>query len=322
MNRRDFLGGALPFCLCAAGCRLGGDGAAGGRHGREKEFSLSGNGRLSLSWPGLAKPFRFWVVGDTHFALHDARDAARADCLARMAQWPAAKEPFEKMLTRAKEERPDLLVLVGDNISFPTLANVEYLKASLDGCGVPWTYVAGNHDWHFEGDAGSDFAQRDRWIRARLSPLYQGADPLMASRVTKGVRMVMIDNSVYHVTPEQLAFYEAEAGKGDPLCLCLHIPLWVPKGSPAACGSPAWGAAIDRNWQVERRERWSERQMPSTFAFRDAVLSTPNLVGVFAGHVHRLQVFRQAGQNLFTTPENGDGSFLDVTMRPAPDDLM
>ena len=312
LNRLDFLKGlSLSSLAAATGCV-----SASGGDAFDKPFSLSRPGVLHVPFPGVAEDVRIWVVGDTHFALHDARDEAWSGHYRRMAQWPAAKEPFERMLARAAKERPDLLLLVGDNISFPTLANIEYLKAKLDGCGVPWMYVAGNHDWHFEGDSGSDIEQRARWTSARLGPLYQGADPLMASRVVKGIRVVTIDNSVYHVLPEQVEFWKQEAAKGDPVVLAMHIPFWQPGFDGGTCCAPGWGAATDRYWEIERRERWAERLMPSTFAFRDAVLSTPNLVGVFAGHIHVFQSARAHGQNLFTVPANGKGDFLDVRIGP------
>lgn len=311
MNRREFLAGAA--FAGAAGW------AAKGARGEEvavvrpasRTWSYDGQA-VRIDCPGLREGVRVWVVGDTHFALRDARDDAFAEHCRRMGQWGAKKEAFEKMLARAARERPDMLLLVGDILSFPTLANVEYVKARLDGCGVPWFYVAGNHDWHFEGDAGSDLAQRAKWTKDRLAPLYGGADPLMASRVVKGVRIVAIDNSAYHVLPEQTAFWKTEAAKGDPVALMMHIPFWHPGWGVFTCGCPTWGAATDPYWKIERRERWAERQMASTFAFRDAVFATPNLVGVFTGHEHCLQFAQAEGAACFGTPSNRNGAFLDV----------
>ena len=40
---------------------------------------------------------------------------------------------------------------------------VEHLKAMLDASGLNWTYTAGNHDWHYEGEPGTSFAQREKW---------------------------------------------------------------------------------------------------------------------------------------------------------------
>ena len=219
-------------------------------------------------------------------------------------------------MNRAREAQADIVLLVGDIISFPTLANIDHLRAELDRCGLPWLYVAGNHDWHFEGDSGSDIEQRARWAESRLKPFYQGENPIMYSRVVKGVRMVMIDNSVYHVLPEQLAFWKQEAAKGDPIALFMHIPLWLEGWNITTCGHPDWGAATDPYWEIERRERWAEKLMPSTYAFREAVINTPNLVGVFTGHKHKLMVGQSRNALFFSVPWNRDGSCMEVRLSP------
>ena len=125
---------------------------------------------------------------------------------------------------------------------------------------------------------------------------------------------MLIDNSLYHVTPGQLDFWRAEVAKGDPTLLVMHIPFWQPGWSVATCACPTWGAATDPYWEIERRERWAEKLMPSTFEFRDAVLATPNLVGVFTGHEHCLQFAHDRGKNFFGTPSNRTGLFLDVVV--------
>ena len=163
ITRRTFFGTATGLATTglAAGCTLPGGRAERAARGA-RSFALTGGGAnaVRLTVPALAHDLRLFVIGDTHFAFHDARDAAYADFYKRMAQWPAPREPFEKMLAKARAERPDLLLLVGDNLSFPTLANVDYLAAQLSASGLDWYYVAGNHDWHFEGVPGSDEAQR------------------------------------------------------------------------------------------------------------------------------------------------------------------
>lgn len=271
---------------------------------------------LHVTWPGLAQKLRVWVAGDTHFALRDSRDDAYADNYKRLVKWPATKPVWEKMLQKAKAAQIDLLVLVGDIMSFPSYANVDYIRQSLDASGLAWIYIAGNHDWHYEGVPGSDQAQRAQWIRARLAPLYRGENPLMYSKVVKGVRFVMIDNSIYHILPEQLAFYRAEAAKGEPVALCMHIPLWAPGWDIFTSGNPAWGAKTDPYWQIERRERWAERQSDETFAFREAVLNTPNLIGVFTGHQHNFMTASVRGQHFFSVARNQDGKYLDLHLAP------
>ena len=312
ISRRSFFGAAG---MAAAGVAM--PAAAQCRTSGATSFAYGPNGQLRITVPGLAQDVRVFVVGDTHFGRHDARDDAYADNYARMARGMDPAKGFAATFEKAKREKPDIMLLAGDIISFPTLANVEYVKSQLDACGVDWYYVAGNHDWHFEGVPGSDEAQRAEWAPKRLAPLYRGLDPFMSSRVVKGVRFVAIDNSIYHVSESQLAFWKAEAAKGDPMVLFMHIPLWLDGWGRAGlftCGNPGWGAATDPYWEIERREKWAERQSPSTFAFRDAVLSTPNLVAVMTGHIHTLLAGCERGKYMFTTPTNRKGDFLDVRL--------
>ena len=311
ISRRDFIGATAAFAA-AAGC-------TGPRCSIDKTnrpFSLDGRCTLRMPVPGLKESVNFLVVGDTHFNFHDGRDDAYADNYKRMARNPTPRDALAKAMKRAREVQADIVLLVGDILSFPTLANIDHLRAELDRCGLPWLYVAGNHDWHFEGDSGSDIEQRARWAESRLKPFYQGENPIMYSRVVKGVRMVMIDNSVYHVLPEQLAFWKQEAAKGDPIALFMHIPLWLEGWNITTCGHPDWGAATDPYWEIERRERWAEKLMPSTYAFREAVINTPNLVGVFTGHKHKLMVGQSRNALFFSVPWNRDGSCMEVRLSP------
>ena len=310
-SRRDFIGATAAFAA-AAGCT--GPRCSIGK--TDRPFSLDGRCTLRMPVAGLKQPVNFLVVGDTHFNFHDGRDDAHADNYKRMARNPTPGDVLAKAMKRAKESQTDIVLLVGDIISFPTLANIDHLRAELDRCGLPWLYVAGNHDWHFEGDSGSDIEQRARWAESRLKPFYQGENPIMYSRVVKGVRMVMIDNSVYHVLPEQLAFWKQEAAKGDPIALFMHIPLWLEGWNITTCGHPDWGAATDPYWEIERRERWAEKLMPSTYAFREAVINTPNLVGVFTGHKHKLMVGQSRNALFFSVPWNRDGSCMEVRLSP------
>lgn len=308
MDRRDFLKSvaACSFGLC--GC------AAGGRTAAVKSFSLNAEGVLRIPVNGIADTVRLSVVGDTHLSLIDERDEAYAGNCSRMAAFGGDKEVFAKTVARAKARNADLLCLVGDILSFPTFANVGYAEKKLREGGVGHIYVAGNHDWHFEGVSGSDESRRAKWMK-RLAPLYGGMNPLYTSKVVKGVRFVTIDNSVYHVDDEQLEFWKGEASKGDPVVLLMHIPLWTEGWGIFTCGCPDWGSAVDPYWEIERREKWAARQSPSTFAFRESVLATPNLVAVFSGHLHRLMAsMRPENQLMFSVPSNRTGECLDVEL--------
>lgn len=266
-----------------------------------------------MSVPGLKGTVRVAFAGDTHLGLRDARDDEHADFYARMAQYASKGEALEKTLKKCAERKTDLVALLGDTLSFPTLANAEFAERTMKASGLEWIYTAGNHDWHFEGDGGSDMEQRERWTKKRLMGLYPaGANPLAHSRVVKGLRVVAIDNSTYEMLPEQTEFWRAEAAKGEPVVLMMHIPLWTEGWGVFTCGSPEWGAARDEYWKIERRQRWAERASAATMEFRRAVLETPNLAGVFTGHYHSTMVAVEGGKLMASVESNGRGKYLEV----------
>ena len=282
---------------------------------------------LRFTLPSFKGQCRFMVVGDSHLTIDDARGEPFQQYSGRMAKGYrsalhfrtgrpiASPDGFEFALAEAKKAKVDFFALVGDIVSFPTEAGVEYVRRRLDESGLNWMYISGNHDWHYEGLPGTEMALRAEWTKKRLSPLYQGADPMMASRVVKGVRFVFIDNSLYEILPEQLAFWKQEAAKGEPTALMMHIPLYMPGYGPreAGCAHPEWGAKVDPHWQIERRPQWpAAGHTQTTFAFREAVFSTPNLLGVFVGHVHRHFFAFDRGHVQCAVAANADGSFFDV----------
>lgn len=325
MNRRDFI------CLGGAAAALSVSASASQRTSSatpvfDKEYFINWDRAiLNIAWPQIKETPRFRVIGDTHFNYFDERDKEFAANYARMsgitgkdinlpAQVP--HKYFEEALSTAKKDGVDAILLVGDILSFPTLANVEYAKKKLDECGLPWIYIAGNHDWHFEGLPGSSTQLRETWVEKRLMPLYKDSDdPMMFSRVVKGVRIVAIDNSTYLLSRKQVDFWKSEAAKGEPVLLMMHIPLYVKTGPKGCCASPHWGAALDWAWEIERRPRWIEKATPETFEFREAVLSTPNLVGVFTGHAHQAFSMRENGQNMFSVRScQRARTYLDVAI--------
>lgn len=332
-SRRGFLQAAAcgAAALSLPGCahRLPLASAAGLR--ADGSFALDGN-RARFYSAALREKVTVVVIGDTHLHLDDARGEPYRAYSGRMAkaynqtkhvQTGAPTNPqesFELALALAKERRADLLALAGDIISFPSEAAVEWARARLEASGVPYLYVAGNHDWHYEGLPGAEAALRAEWAEKRLKPLYQGRHPLMAAADVKGVRFVAIDDSTYEILPEQLAFFREQVASGKPLALVMHIPLYAPgRDVGFGCGHPAWGAARDRNWEIERRPRWPEAgHSATTLAFRSEVFAAPNLLGVFAGHTHQQTLDCMGGAPQFVVAANAGGGFLEAEFLPLP----
>lgn len=328
INRRSFLSlSAAAAALPVIGAARSASGAAAPAPAApaSKDFFVNwSEKRLVMPWPGMKESVKLRVVADTHFNYYDERDAEYAKNYARMcgpkrgkARYLPEEESFKKywgVISGAKKAGCDAVLLLGDILSFPTLANVEAAKMLMDSAGVPCYYVAGNHDWHFEGLKGTSTELRETWVKKRLMPLYpEGADPMMYSAVVKGVRIVAIDNSNFLITPEQLAFWKAEVAKGDPVVLIMHIPIWVEGAEDEYFAGPRWGADVDPYFRIERRPRWPKKANPETYEFREEVLNTPNLVGVFTGHMHRYISSRSRGQNLFSVMSGRTP--LNVTIR-------
>ncbi|MBB12861.1 MAG: hypothetical protein CMC78_01680 [Flavobacteriaceae bacterium] len=218
----------------------------------------------------------------------------------------------------AKEANADLINLVGDIFSFPSEAAIEWVRTKLDATGIPYIYVAGNHDWHYEGMKGNLESLRDTWIEKRLMPLYQGNNPLMAVYDIKGIRFLAIDNSTYQINEEQLVFLSAQIETGLPLVLLVHIPMYAPgKNISFGCGNPTWGAATDLSFELERRPKWPDSgHTQTTYDFYKKVFDAPNLMGIFAGHKHRNSIEIIKGKPQIGSDNNASGGYLDIDFLP------
>lgn len=278
----------------------------------------------------VTRPVHVMMVADTHLFTDDERGKPYQEFSGRMAKaynstthFRSGKptnpqECFEEALARTKTGDIDLLALVGDIFSFPSEAAIEWVTKRLAAIQTPWLYVAGNHDWHYEGMDGTLEELRAEWIERRLKPMYQGKHPLMAAYDIQGVRFLAIDNSHYEILPEQLEFFRAEVGRGQPLVLLIHIPLFAPGRSMGfGCGNPEWSSASDRNFKIERRPKWPDAgHTQTTFDFHREVFEADNLMGIFAGHIHRQSVDVVNGIPQVVTNANAVGAFMDIRFEP------
>ncbi|WP_420402046.1 metallophosphoesterase family protein [Flagellimonas sp.] len=269
-------------------------------------------------------------IADTHLFKDDERGMPFQEYSNRMARAynqtthfkTGAKthpeEAFERTLEFAKEVNADVITLVGDLFSFPSEAAIEWVLSKLKETGIPYIYIAGNHDWHYEGMQGTLETLRDRWIEKRLKPLYQGNHPLMAAYDIKGIRFLAIDNSTYQINEEQLAFFNEQVASGIPLVLLVHIPLYAPgKSIWFGCGNPNWGAATDSNHELERRPKWpASGHTQTTISFHKQVFNAPNLLGIFAGHIHRNSIEMVKGKPQIVSDDNASGGYLDISFLP------
>lgn len=269
-------------------------------------------------------------IADTHLFKDDQRGIPYRQYSGRMAkaynetthyktfEKTNPEETFEQTLAFAKETNADLITLVGDIFSFPSEAAIEWVLSKLKDVGIPYIYVAGNHDWHYEGMTGTLEYLRATWIKKRLLPLYQGNNPMMAFYDIKGIRFLAIDNSTYQISKEQLAFFNDQVVTGKPMVLLVHIPMYAPgKSIFFGCGNPEWGAETDPYYKIERRPQWPKSgHTKTTLDFYRKVFSAPNLLGIFSGHIHRNSIEIIKGKPQIVTHHNASGGYLDISFLP------
>jgi len=284
------------------------------------------NEKVSFYAEKIKKNLKVIHIADTHLFMDDERGIPYQEFSNRMAkaynqtthfktrEKTTPVECFEKTLAYAKQVNADVITLVGDIFSFPSELAVEWVNSKLEATGIPYIYVAGNHDWHYEGMSGKLDTLRDTWIDNRLLSLYQGKNPLMAAYDIKGIRFLAIDNSTYEINDEQLAFFSKHAASGLPLVLLVHIPMYAPgKSISFGCGNPNWNASNDRNYKLERRPRWpKDGHSKTTFKFYNEVFNASNLLGIFTGHIHKNSIEIINGKPQIVSDDNASGGYLDI----------
>lgn len=317
MNRRNFIGASA---LAGLGLTLNAP-ASNDRQEELKNFrgTFSANdNQMAIYTRAPVQPAKILHITDTHLSMDDDRGAPYREFSARMAaaynsnvhfqtgERHSAEKSFELTLETAQKEKVDFIALTGDIFSFPSEAAVEWVRQQLEETKIPYAYVAGNHDWHFEGMSGSAQEIRETWTEKCLTPMYQGNHPLYAAYDLNGIRLVCIDNSTYEILPEQWAFFKEQTNTDLPLLLLIHIPLYMPGRSMGyGCGHPQWGEKTDRNYKIERREKWrKEGHTNITMDFCRDVFDAPNLLAVLAGHTHRQSLDIKNGIPQIVSREN------------------
>lgn len=275
------------------------------------------------------KPTKIFHITDTHLSLDDSRGLKYQEFSKRMAgayrtnhhfqtnEELSTRESFELTLKLAKEQDVDFLALTGDIFSFPSEAAVEWAFQKIKDTSIPFAYVAGNHDWHYEGMEGSSNQLREIWTNEHLSPMYQGENPLYAAYNFNGLRFVCIDNSTYEILPEQLDFIKQQIESNIPFLLLMHIPLFMPGRTMGfGCANPDWGEKSDKNFKIESRDKWRDGgHTKVTFSFYDEVFNAPNLLAILAGHTHRPTIDIKNGIPQVVSAHNATGYYSEIKLQ-------
>lgn len=255
---------------------------------------------LTVRSPWVGKTTRIMMEGDSHYVTDDERGKPFRDYSKRMSDGPKNMMPLREKLEAAQKSGCAAALLLGDTFNFPSEAAIEQLTAVIQQAPLPTYYIAGNHDWHYEGWEGTSDSQRTKFVTERMLPLYGAHDWQAYAVRVGGIKVLMVDDSTCEINAGQLDFLKRELSDGTPALLCMHIPIYIPwlRGQKDiidySIGHPDWNEENDPYHEIERRLPWpKEGHSETTYRFYLEVLSSPNLIGVVAGHIHtqRLDVF-------------------------------
>jgi DNA repair exonuclease SbcCD nuclease subunit len=200
---------------------------------------LSTNGEMTatIKIPDYTDSLKILQITDIHISIADEGEADMMKYGERMHK--AYENPrkhflrdtsettfqyFDDILQKAKNQNVNLLLLTGDIVNFPSAVSVKYVYDKLSATGIPWLFISGNHDWHYEGLPGNIDSLRDVWTKKSLRPLYSGQNPLFYSTIIHGINFIGIDNSTGEVDEDQLRFLKDQLTKPEPIMIISHIP--------------------------------------------------------------------------------------------------
>ena len=240
---------------------------------------------------GLVQPIRILQVSDCHLSGCCEEDSEKAKAKSKKKTAEFLKETGGVTQEQRLKEALDLsaeydaLVLTGDIADSPSRANLELLASMLEG--RRYLYTFGNHDYYtYDSDSGNA-DDRERFLDDFLR--FLPCDPSMDSLQVGGVNLVALDDSLAQFSALQLEFLKAEAAKGLPILLFLHLPVYSPTFVPQAyewwdssmcVGTPADVLAAHGETDPKMRAE------AETLLMLDYIREEPLIKAIFASHLH------------------------------------
>jgi DNA repair exonuclease SbcCD nuclease subunit len=264
---------------------------------------LSTYGELTstIKIPDYKDSLKILQITDIHISIADENEAGMMKYGARMHK--AYSNPskhyvrdtsettfqyFDDLLQKAINQNVNLLLLTGDIVNFPSAVSVKYVCDKLSKTGIPWLYISGNHDWHYEGLPGNIDSLRETWTKKSLLPLYNGHNPLFYSVIIHGINFVGIDNSTGVVNEDQIRFLQNQLTKPEPIMMISHIPYNLN----------------------------NKTNQPGMAALTDIISSNSDkITAIFTGHEHRFSFYFTGNLCQYTTMAAFQGASFLVNVR-------
>ena len=291
IGRRDFFKGA-----CAAGFMVATSNLPAVAGGKFEVGSRGPHSRLATSYAvvdiGLEKPFSVLHISDTHIA--DAYPDEHPDKVAAAARrshdfGERQEEALAESLAWARDN-VDYVIHTGDLIDFQSRANFDIVRQDW---GKSVFGSLGNHE--FYSYVKSEGIGRTEEFKNRSWEMLRAAYPIdlrFASLVVNGVNFIAIDDVFGAVQPDQVERFKAEAKKGLPIVLCMHVPFFTPLVDLVAykfvgLTGKRFSGRPDGSRQIkEGSDRWNQLHDSMTAGFIAYLKQEKLLKAILSGHEH------------------------------------
>jgi len=290
MNRREFLKAAFAGGALVATSRLPSlgedDASLFPERGKYERLSL---GYVTVR-AGAAKPFSVLHISDTHLSAaypDEGEKKLKLMDMRRRTFGGRQEEALRDSLSWAKDN-VDYVVHTGDLIDWQSRANLDLVKKYF---GDATFGSVGNHEfatdlWLSDPKPTKDEAWKER-TRGPVAAAYP-FDVVFHSRVVNGVNFVAMDDVYGTVTAGQAERFRAEARRGLPIVLCVHVPLFTDDIWRAT--TKFWAHAgrkfEDAAVPSPKGDYQRQREDPVTRDFVAYLKSEPLLRAILAGHEH------------------------------------
>ena len=239
---------------------------------------------------GATAPFSILHISDTHLTEAypdepDATDKLRSKERRTRTFGGRQEEALRDSLAWAKDN-VDYVLHTGDLIDWQSQANFDLVKKYYGGAMFG---SMGNHEFYTYLPGEKMTGQEP--FKERSWPLLKAAypvDPRFSAQTVNGVNFICIDDVFGTVQPDQVERFHAEARKGLPIVLCMHVPfhtdgIW-------RCDCKYWGG-VNRKYRNAAipdpaGDYKRQKEDPVTRDFIAYLKGEKLLKAILAGHLH------------------------------------
>ena len=236
MNRREFLLGGLG--LAATKTLFGAEPATDA----QSLFANRGRyERLSLAYQhvhvGLEKPFSILHISDTHLASAYPHEPEVKQKLtqSRMRTFGGKQEEALAASLAWAKKNVDCVLHTGDLIDWQSEANFDLVRKFAGDIALG---TMGNHEYSpsmWLSDPPQEPTDAFKALTAEKIAKAYPYDISFHAEVVNGVNFVMLDDVYGTVNAKQVERFAAEAKKGLPIVLCMHVPFFTDEIWRASC---------------------------------------------------------------------------------------